>query len=220
MVDRAVLRACAGGLALILNWPTFVSGQMDSLTGREREGRTESRGVLVGIGWGIDPLQPSSHQLDVLLAVPAAGPRLRYATGLRYGRYAPGDLLGATRATLDGFAPGVHRDFWSVYAGLQRGLPVLPPAVEPYIRVAIGGSMYMGQEFRESQPGEDPLDFQPQIGPRLAPGVEAAVGLARIRVAGQVGLRTELRLGYEHVPDSPHQRVHSRIVIGGAFPLR
>ncbi len=216
---RSALWACTRGLALVLCCPGLAFGQTDALTGDGQEQRTGRRGLLVGVGWGIDPLQSSTHQFDVLLTMLHAGPRLSLATGLRYGRYAPHDLLGSTRAALDGFAPGVRRDCWSVYMGLKRGLPVLPASAGPYIRVAVGGSMYMGQEFREADPGENPLDFQRQVGPRLAPGVEAAVGLTRVRLAGQFGLRTELRLGYEHVPYSPRQRLHSRIVIGGAFPL-
>jgi hypothetical protein len=64
------------------------------------------------------------------------------------------------------------------------------------------------------------FDFQRYVGTRFSPGVEIAVGLNRLRLAGEFGFRTELRIGYEDVPNSALNKLNSRVVVGGVFPVR
>jgi hypothetical protein len=174
---------------------------------------------LLGIGWGIDPLDPTRWQLELLLCDVKPGKRYTLATGARFGKYAPDELVGESRAALDGFAPNVRKNYFSLYFGLQGRAPLLPQAWNLYARVAAGGSAYMGQEFREAPPGEPPTDVQRSVGDRLAPGLEVAIGRGWVPVSGDLGLRAEVRLGYEHVPHSDRQRPNSRIVFGFSFPL-
>ena len=182
------------------------------------ESETDNR-ELLGIGWGIDPIDPTRWQFEVLLSDVKPGTRYTLATSARVGKYAPEELLGADRAALDGFAPDARKLYVSLYLGLQGRAPFLPQAWKLYARVAAGGSVYMGQEFREAPQGEPPTEVQPWIGERLSPGLEVALGHAWLPVSGELGLRAEVRLGYEHVPRSDRQGLNSRLVLGFSFPL-
>jgi hypothetical protein len=173
---------------------------------------------LVGIGWAIDPIEPTRWQFDLLLSDVELGERYTLATGARIGQYAPDELVGARRAALDGFAPDARKLLISFYMGLQGRAPLLPRPWGLYARVAAGGSAYMGQQFRDAPPGGHPSQIQRMVPTRLAPGIEAAVGAAWLPVSGEFGLRAELRLGYEHIPRSDRQTLNSRLVFGFAFP--
>ena len=192
-------------------------GQSDNAASQVKP--QKDRRTLLGIGLGVDLMETSRRQLDLLFGDVEPGTRYTLATNARYGRYAPDKLVGAGRAARDGFAPDVRKDFWSLYMGLQGRAPALPEAWRLYTRVSAGGSAYMGQQFRDAPPGGDPSDIQLKVPMRLAPGIEAALGTAWLQVAGEFGLRAELRLGYEHLPRSERQGLNSMLVFGFAFPL-
>lgn len=194
-----------------------LSGQSDS-TAKQVKPQKDRR-TLLGVGWGIDPLEPTRRQLDLLFGDVEPGNRYTLTTSARYGRYAPDKLVGAGRAARDGFAPDVRKDFWSLYMGFQGRAPVLPEGWRLYTRVSAGGSAYMGQQFRDAPPGGHPSEIQLKVPMRLAPGAEAALGTAWLRISGEFGLRAELRLGYEHLPRSDRQGLNSMMVFGFAFPL-
>jgi hypothetical protein len=208
-----------GRFSLLLGLQLVVSGWLSAQTDSSAQGPTARSRQLIGIGWGIDPIEPTRRQLDVLLGDVQLGHRYKLATSLRYGRYAPAKLVGSERAELDGFAAGARKGFWSLYMGLQGAAPVLPTAWDMYARVALGLSDYMGQQFREAPPGEHPSNVQRKIGSRLAPGVEGALGKSWLRVSGEFGLRAEVRLGYERIPRSNRQGLNSMVIFGCAFPL-
>jgi hypothetical protein len=208
-----------GRFGLLLALLLVVTGRLSAQTDSSAQRRTAQSRQLIGIGWGIDPLEPTRRQLDVLLSDVQLGHRYKLATSLRYGRYAPTALVGSERAELDGFAPDARKDFWSLYMGLQGAAPALPTVWDVYARVALGLSDYMGQQFREAPPGEHPSNVQRKIGSRLAPGMEAAMGTPWVRVSGEFGLRAEVRLGYERIPRSNRQGLNSMLVFGCAFPL-
>ncbi len=202
-------------LVLVLAGPPL-RAQSDSSAQKSLPEKDARR--LVGIGWGIDPIEPTRHQFDLLLSDVELGNQYTLATGARVGLYAPDELLGARRAALDGFEPDVRKLLMSLYMGLQGRAPLLPPAWGLYARVAAGGSAYMGQQFRDAPPGGFPWEIQRKVPMRLAPGIEAALGTAWVRMSGELGLRAEIRLGYEHVPRSDRQGLNSRLVFGFAFP--
>lgn len=204
-------------LALVL---VLYAGTLQAQANAAAEPRETSGGSteLIGIGWGIDPIEPTRWQFDLLLTEVAIGKRYTLATGGRVGQYAPDELVGPSQAATDGFAPDARKLWMSFYMGLQGRAPLVPPAWRLYARVAAGGSAYMGQQFRDAPPGGSPSEVQRKVPMRLAPGVEIAMGAAWLRLSGDFGLRAELRLGYEHVARSPRQGLNSRMVLGFAFP--
>jgi hypothetical protein len=183
--------------------------------------RVSSTTMIAGFGWSVDLAEPARNGLDLMLLTSAHGFRPTMVTSIRFGRYSPEGLLGSARAEADGFAPDRRRDFVSLFFGVQSPAPFLAPRLGFYSRLSAGFTTYLGQPFREAGPGQDPaLDYQRQIAPRWAPGLELGIGVRNVSPGHGVGLRTEFRLGLEHVSRAGIKMIRPTLVIGADVPLR
>jgi hypothetical protein len=219
MADRA-RATCRRASVFLIPWLAFVLQIAPPLNGQMRDTPNPDQDQqILHFGIGMDPLEPTRRQLEVMLSDRILRRRYSLTTSARFGRYSPHHLVGDSRATLDGFADNVRRDFWSLYMGLTGQAPILPTAWGLYARVAAGGSAYMGQQFRDAPPGGDPSQIQPKVSLRLAPGVEIAVGRAWLEILGDIGLKAEWRLGYEQVSRSDRQGPNSMLLFGGVIPF-
>lgn len=127
---------------------------------------------------------------------------------LRFGRYSPVDVFGRALAEADGFTTGARPLYASMFYGLQGPIPMLR-VKGTYARASVGLTSYLGQT---GTPGTETTLPVRGIDPRLAPGLEFAVGIGQPN--GRVRPWSEIRAGGEYMNRTGFEFVKPVIAIG------
>jgi hypothetical protein len=177
--------------------------------------RTDSRGYLSG-GFGAQAPQFQRSVFEIGYKKPRSDRGYAFAVNLRFGRYSAYDLLGRQRFEADGFTPGARPLYASTFYGMQGPLPLARSVRELYARASAGLTFYLGQTASMSgTPGDQqPI---PEVGLRVAPGIEFAIGIGR----QGAGLRpwSEIRLGTEYISRSGLGFAGPVIAVGLDIPV-
>ena len=116
---------------------------------------------------------------------------------LRFGWHVSERLLGDELARSEGVSPDAKPLFASLYFGKQGPMPGIPWRNIVYTRVAIGGSMYLGQRIGAEPDTDSTFAVTPPSSLRFGGGAELALGV-RYPV-GAVRPWCEIRTGVERV---------------------
>jgi hypothetical protein len=131
-----------------------------------------------------------------------------FIANLRFGRYSAADMLGSARAQADGFTTGARPLYAATFYGLQGPIPMLRIS-GAYARASVGLTAYLGQT---GTPGTETTLPVRGVDPRLAPGMEFAVGIGQPN--GWVRPWSEVRAGGEYLSRTGLRFVKPVIAVG------
>ncbi len=147
----------------VLVWTTTPPGYDSGL------GSVWSGALGYGIGWERELLELGWRR----------GLNSTHATTfrLRFGRYSPIELLRSQSAQSGLLDPNEHPYFVSAYFGRQGPLFLFPSQTKVYSRIAIGGSVYLGQPSVSVPSADTTVFVRSASNAYVGIGVQVALGL-------------------------------------------